>query len=311
MTGSEKELILGILTVAAGIANAYLWHGAVAAGALKNTAFYSLPVIALFLFAILFSFSAIFMPKRLTRTATAIGALGTGYLFVPYSATILSAAAVSALGGWYATQTIANEAAASNYFSTRKILRGGLPVFFTSVSLMLAVFYFSFVSGEATHALLPKAIFDAAIPLLQQPLQGILPGFRSDASVDELLLAFAAQQLNTTIDVRTLPPAERNRLVHQGREVLAQQFGITLSGSEKSSDVLYEVTNAQIAKFIGPYRAYLPFLAAVGFFITIKTFTLPVYWVTLILVFLVVKLLIATHILKKEKIMVEVEKINL
>ncbi len=305
-----KELILSVLTVAAGLANAYLWRGLLFAGEFKDAAFYSLPVVALFLFAILFALSSAFIRQRWLRNVTAALSLGVGYLFSPYSSFILGGLGLSMLGGWYAASVISAEERASSKFSVRKILRGGLPVFFTSVALLLAILYFSSIRGEQ-RALFPRSLFDAAIPFLEQPLQAILPGFRRTASVDELLLALTAQQLGETIDVSGFPPASREALLEQGRKTLSVEFGVNLTGKEKMTDVLYRVTNSQIAKFLGPYQSYLPIIAAAGFFVAVKALTLPVYWITLILVFGVVKLLVATGLLKQRTETIQVTKFTL
>ena len=307
---NAKEITLGILTIAAGVLNAYLWRGVLFAGEFQNAAFYSLPVLSLFAFAILFSLSSAFIRERIVRTATAVLALASGFLLVPYQPVMLSGAVLAAAGGWYGAEQIANEYSASNFFSVRKILRGGLPVFFTAVALVLAVFYLASIGGN-DQAFLPKALFDAIVPLIEQPLQGILPGFRSAAAVDDLVLALAAQQLGGGLDPGTLPGAERDALLRQGRQALGEQLGIPLSGKEKATDILYEATNVQVAKFLGPYQRYLPFLAAAGFFLAIKTFTLPVYWITLILFALMIKLLVAVGFLTEKTKTVEVTRIEL
>jgi len=308
---NRKEVSLAIVTFAAGLTNAYLWKGALFEGEFRNAAFYSLPVVSLFVLAILFALSSAFLKTAALRGGTAVLAAASPYLLIPYSTTALSGAALSGLAGWYAASAIANEYAVSNSFSARKILRGGLPVFFTAVALMLAVFYFTAVSGENSSLFFPKTLFDTAVKLFQEPLQGILPGFRSDASVDQLLLAFAAQQAGADIDVSSLPPAERERLMAEGRTALAEQFGIALTGREKAGDVLYRLTNAQIEKFVGPYRAYLPFLAAFGFFVAVKAFTLPVYWTSLILVWAVVRLLVMLTVLTEKIETIEIRRLTL
>jgi len=310
---SNKELTLAVLTVAVGLANAWLWKDALFTGEFRNAAFYSLPVVSLIAFAILFALSSAFIRERLIRGMTAILGLSAGYLFLSYTASALPAAALSGLGGWYAASTIANETAASNSFRTRKILRGGLPVFFTSVALMLAVFYFSLLSAHAgfDQLFVPKALFDAAVPLLEKPLRTILPGFRTDASVDDLLLASAAAQLGEAVDLGALSRPEREALLEQGREALTAEFGVTLRGDERAGDVLYQVTNAQFEKFLGPYRRYLPLISAVGFFIAVKALTLPLYWLTTILVFIVIRLLAMAGFLERVKETVEVERLKL
>ena len=281
------------------------------AGEFREATFYSLPVATLFLFAILFSLSSTFIRYRLVRTATAVLGLASGFLLIPFQPVVLSGAVLSALGGWYATGQISNEAKTANYFSVRKILRGGLPIFFTAVALSLAVFYFSLLGGRSDQSLLPKGLFDVIVPLLEQPLQGILPGFRSDASMDQLILAFASQQLDGDVDLTQLPSVQREELLDESRKALSRELGIPISGGEKGIDVLYQAANAQIKKIAGPYEEYLPFLAAFGFFVAVKAFTLPVYWVTLILFGLVVKSLLAAGLLAEKTEKIEVTRVIL
>lgn len=308
---NRKEIILAIFTVAAGGANAYLWREALAANGFKDAAFYSLPVLALFAFAILFSLSSTLIRERWLRMTSAALALASGFLSMPSHSAVFTGAILSSLGAAYAGETIANDNAASSMFSVRKVLKSGLPVFFTTVALVLAVFYFSSLGVAGDQSLLPKGLFDAVVPLIEQPLQGILPGFRSDASVDQLILAFAAGQAGGGLDPTSLPAPARAEFLREGRETLGREFGIAVTGREKGLDVLYQVANAQIEKFVGPYRSYLPFLAAFGFFLAVKTFTLPVYWITLILVFAVVKLLVKAGVLRQRTDTVQVTRIVL
>lgn len=304
---SIKQLTLATLTVAAGVANAYFWKGAVFAGALQPLSLFVWPLAALFLFAVLFALSASLIQSRWLRTATAVLALASGYLVIPYTELALAATIASGIGGWLAAGAIAGEIASSRSFNVRKILKGGMPVFFTVVSLALAVFYFSAAGGTTSEALLPRALFDAAIPFLEQPLRGVLPGFRASATADEILLAVAEEQLGGKVGLLELPKAQRDELLRQGREALSRQFGITITGNERGGDILYRVASAQLARLTGPYERYLPVVAAVAFFIAIKTLTLPMYWITLSLVFLVVELLIAIGVLQRERVMVEGE----
>lgn len=308
---NPKESILAVLTVAAGVINAWFWKGVIADGGFGRAALYSAPVLTLFLFAIFFALSSSFIRERYLRVVAAALSLALGYFFIPYSFGVLAMAAASALAAWYGCEAIANEYKLSHSFGVRKVLRPGLPIFFTAVALLLSVFYFYSAAGQNTGAILPRAIFNAAIPFLEEPLQGIVPGFRAGASVDDLIIAFALKQSEGDIDVSALPKARRDEFISEGRKALAGQLGITLTGREKSVDVLYQAANAQAEKLAGPYRQYLPLIGAVGFFLAAKTLTLPIYWITLLLVFFVVKLLVSAGILKKEISTIEVRRIVL
>lgn len=306
-----KEAVLAALTIGVGIVNAHLWKGVLFAGEFKDATFYSGPVLALFAFAILFSLSSAFITRPVLRTVSAMIALAGGYLLVPATTVAASAAGASAIAGWYASDAIAGEYRTSNAFSVRKIFRGGLPVFFTAAALTLAVFYLTAVSGAATHTILPKALFDAAIPLIEQPLQNFLPGFRRDATVDELLLAFAAWRAGPGADIQGLSEAEHAQFLAESRGALAQELGIELTGEERGGDLIYRVANTQIEKLAGPYRGYLPFLAAAGFFIAIKALTFPIYWISLILLFAVVKLMLKAGLLTEKVETIEVVRVSL
>lgn len=307
---SGKELLWGAVTISMGIINAYLWKQAIFGGKFTDVAFYSLPVLSLFVIAILFGLAAVLIRQRLLGAVVAVVTPSTGLLLVPFASGMFAVMALAVIGGWYASEQIANEYAASNYFSVRKIFRSGLPIFFSVVALSLSVMYFTSASGEGLHDLLPKTLFDAVVPLLDQPLQQILPGFRvRTSSLDDLLLAFTARSIGREINLAELLPRERDQLLSENKKVLTEQFGITLTGKEKAGDVLYQITNAQIEKFIGPYHVYVPFIAAAGFFLAIKAFSWPVYWLTLLLISFVVKLLLATGVIRENTKTIEVKRL--
>lgn len=306
-----KELILATLTVIVGVVSAYVWKAALLASGFPGFTFYSIPILTLLVFGTLFSLSALFIDERGLRSGVALISCITGYLFIPYSATVLAGAVLSGLGGWHAANQIATEVKASQLFSLQKFLRAGTPLFFTAFALFLAVAYYASIGNRTDAALLPKSLFNAAIPLIQKPLEGVLPGFRADASVDDLLLAFAIRELGSTVDVSKLSVSQKSELVAQGRAALAAQFGVKLNGTEKASDVLYTVTNKEVGTFLGPYRQYIPLITAIGFFVAVKTLTLPIYWITLLIVFFVVKLLKALKILHIETGTIKVERLVL
>ena len=306
----KKELILTFLTVAAAVLNAYLWREALAGGQFSVPAFYSLPVLALFLLAILFSLSAAFIPGRGLRALTAVLASAGGYLLLPIQPIVPPAAAASALAGWYGASQISSAYQTVSPFRVHQVLRGGLPAFFTGAALLLAVTYLGTL-GPKPGDIVPRSLFDAVVPVLEKPLSGVLPGFRANASTDDIILALAAQELGAGADITSLPKAERESLLVQGRRLLSGQLGIELAGTEKGSDLLYRLANGQIKKFLGPYERYLPFVGALAFFIAAKTFTLPIYWVTLLLTAGVVRLLVIGGFLKRETATIQVERLRL
>ncbi len=307
----SKQIILGVLTVIAGILNAYLWKQAIGVGGFSGIAFYSIPIAAVFVFSVLFSLSSLFIQEWRIRGGAAFASLAVGYLFLPYSLSVLIAAIFTGFGGWFAAGEIAKEGRGGQPFRTRKFLKAGLPLFFTALALLLASAFYTSTGNQNSRNLFSKGMFDAAIPLVQKPLQGILPGLESNASVDDLLLAFAVRQLGDAIDIGKLTSAQKSELLAEGRQALSTQFGVTVTGKEKASDVLYEVTNAQIQKILGPYQEYIPLIATVGFFIAVKALAFPVYMITLFFAWAMVKFLKTMKILHGETEMISVERLTL
>lgn len=323
---TNKEFTLAALAVAAGVLNAYLWQRTFFAGLAGSTSFYSLPVAMLLVAALLFACSAAFIHTRPLRILTSFLAVSIGYLFVPPEPTVFIALGIAALGGVYAASQIVREEREAVSFSIRKIFRSGLPMYFTVTALMLSVFYFSSFRARPGEFLVPRTMFDAVIQLMRRfsggvalpasapgsPIAPIFSGIVSitmnpEITINELIL----EQARAQPGFASLSASEREELLRQGRMVLAEQFGITLTGNEKMGDILFRTTNTQLERFVGPYRDYLPFIAALGFFIAVKAVTLPIYWATLLLIFLVVKLLTNAGVLKKTSATISVERLEL
>lgn len=312
----SKEIILGILTTAVGLLNAYLWQRAIATGGFSSIAPYSLPVAAFFAFAILFALSSAFIQSRWLRDATAVVSVVAGFLFVPYSALVFSVAALAAATTWYAAATIAGDRKRSLHFQVRNTLRGGLPVFFTAVAMLLAVFYLATLSAEPPVALVPRALFDVAVPFAAEwspPDRSLVSEYAAAGrTLEDIATASLA---GIGIDVSRLSPLLRQEYLREALEQLSKNFGVTVSGSvsgeEKVGDILYQSVNVKIDEFLGPYRRYIPYLSALGFLIAVKTSTYPVYWVTLLLVFAVVKLLVAIGVLQRKSETVQREQLSL
>lgn len=307
---SPKERILAFLTVATGVLNAYLWKEALGETGFPSISFYVIPIVVALLFTILFSLAGLFIQEKKILISAAVLSHGIGFIFLPFSATVLAGALLSAAAGWYAAYEIAREREAAASFTMRTFLRSGLPLFFTALSLLLAVAYYV-AHPNTTQELIPKSMFETALPFVESPMRNVLPGFRRDATVDELLLAFAERELGQSFDISNISTEQRVELFAQGRAALKAQFGIDVRGNEKASDVLYEVVNAQIENILGQYKEYLPIIAAVGLFFAVKTLTFPVYIVTLLLLMVVIQSLKIVHILKIETETISVERLRL
>lgn len=306
-------LLLGLMIVS-GIANGYLWSNIFASGSLGNYYIFSLPIIVLLIYAVCFSLASVFVERRLMLYPAIVITVAAQYFFVKSAGIVFGGLGITLLLYLFSVSQIKNEAAVSLSFSLRKYLRSGLPVFFTAIALTFSVFYFSLSlhgTEDYISSLMPKGFFSGALSLLQNPIQGLIPGFNPSLSVDEILLAALQSQSGGKIDVRNLASQERRIILQQGYDQIYQQFGIRVTGKEKGVDVLYGLANQKIGEFAGPYKQYIPYLAAFGIFLTVKVLAWPLYWTTIFLSFILVKALTATGFLKREKTQIEVEKLTL
>lgn len=311
VTFNWKELAIAVFVVASGIANAYFWYQLIAIERLGSITLFSLPIASLFLFAVCFSLLAILGKSTALGYAAVAAAFVGSFFFVTASSLVILLLLLTLLGGWWAFHRIQQESILSVSFRLSKILRQGLPLFFTTIAILISLFYFVGIVSREDSAIVPRSIFDISLPLLGGTLQGILPGFRPDATIDQLLVELLKTQLGDKVDISNLSSSQRGALLKEQRLALEKGFGISITGKERASDVLYALTNQKIEELVGSYKPYLPYLSAFGFFLTIKVLTLPLYFIALGLIWLVVQLLLAIGALKRETVTIEAERITL
>ena len=306
-----KELVIAIFLVASGVLNAYFWYELIGSLRFDDIAFLLLPVASLLFLTICFSCVALFIKNTIIGYGAAIAAFVGGFFFVnatSFAITLL----VLALGAiTWAFHRIRQEATSATVFRLSKILRQGLPLFFTAVALLISLFYFVKIAEDSNQPVIPRSVFDISLPFLEGAFKGILPGFRAHTTVDELLLDALRSQEGNEVDIAKIPRSQLDMFLKEQRAALGKGLGITITGKEQAADFLYNLTNQKIGDFVGPYKQYLPYLSVIGFFLAIKALTLPFYFISLGLVYIVMRVLLAVRVLRREKAMIEVERIIL
>jgi hypothetical protein len=309
-----KEIVLAALTVLAGVAVAFLWRGVFDAGSFGNYYLLSLPVVAVLAYAVLFGFSAIFIRNAWLVYIAAFIPVLAGYFLLTSSNITLGALAIALALQAFAMHQIRNESHNASVFNLRKFLRSGLPIFFTALALSFSVFYLNltkFQSDDYLGSLAPKDIFEKSLSLFGGQLNAIVPGFDPSKTLDDTLLALAKQESGGEIDPAKLTAGQKQQLLQEGYNQLYKQFGIRVTGKEKGADLMYDLANQKLGEFAGPYKQYIPYISAFGIFLTVKFLSLPLYWTTIFLCFILVRVLAATGFLKREKAQVEVERLAL
>lgn len=86
---------------------------------------------------------------------------------------------------------------------------------------------------------------------------------------------------------------------------------LSLPQTPDISNALYEAVRVRLEELVEPYHQYLVAAATVAFFFTVKLFTIPLYFAVTFFVFLLIKILLALKIVRKEIRQVEIERLTL
>ncbi|MDO8522898.1 MAG: hypothetical protein Q7S12_01255 [bacterium] len=263
-----KEIILSILLLAIGLIAGFSWDKILEKPYLAA---------AVLLYAVVFGFFLLLVKDKWLFWCVPPVSLALGIFFFAQDQFLFYGAVAGVAMVFYAVRIKEQEEKASLKILLKRTVGQSLKVFFTALVLFLAFIYFGAVRNNPDPAklLLPESIFTASLKLLEGPLQGAIPGFHADATTGEL---FSPQE----------------------REALTQQFGLRLTGKEKISSALYAISLARIKSYIGDYVEYILFIAALSYFLVLKTISSVFYYATLVLIFILLKLLLSAGLVKKE-----------
>lgn len=318
MNHNLKEFLLAFITAGSIIAVFWLWFEAmpfIIAGEFERYTNFIVPLAGLVVAGTLFSLASIFIKKDFLLPGVCVLAAVVPYFFISLTGVAIGAIFAHVLLLLLASYRIRKEFVLSLGFSVLKILKGGLPLFFTLSSLVVAVFYISMITEDnAISSLLPKPAFQATLKGISGPLLPILglPATDFEATIDEALTTLLKQELESQkVLIEKIPKKEIARLIASQRESLSKNLDINLRGDEKLSDVFYSAITERLQELLGPYKKYIPYASAIAFFLAFKTLALPLYYLTLLITFLLIKLMITFSIIKREVHTIEVEKLTL
>ncbi len=314
-----KELILALVTVAVGFFAFWLWKEAMPlfqSGVLNNAMSFAAPVATLILAASFFLLSALLLNAAAVRYTTA-GAV----VILPFFLSLppresLALVPIAGLLALFASRRMRKEYELSLGFSTPKIAKAGLPLFFTVASILASWFYFQTMQDQqkAVSAIIPRPVTDLIIRVLAEPLKQStgLPEIRADLTVDELFTLGIRNELqkNGVALERSNEQGLAELLAHQ-RDTFAKQYGITLKGSERVGDAIHRVIIERLEDVLGPFVRFLPFISALAFFFAFKAFTFPLYLVSVTSTALLIRLSKMATIVKSERREIAVERLTL
>ncbi len=311
-----KEVGLASLVIILSFLAGYFWQGVgsfMTATTVEVSAI--LELVTLFLLGVTFSLFATLATDRRLLYITALIVSVSFFIFYPFKAEYLTGMLIVFLcfvWGYYRTR---NEMRSQVRLVWRLMLRGGLRRLYVGVAFAFAMLYFFVIapSKGIDEVVIPKPFFKGTLTIMQAPLQGLIPGFRADAPVDDVIYDFVAEKLKEEqgIDVSKYPRSQVMQFVREQRIALSQQLGVSLTGKETTGDLLYNFASDKVNEYSAPYKRYVPALLSIGYFITLQFFFYILSFVISLVFPLFVSILAKVGFLERKRIMVEKEIISI
>ena len=308
-----KEFVLGIVFVVVSFITFYFWRQVI--GLLVDGQYHT-PVlvsagVGMLVTVVVFCLLAIFGRTLWLRYIFVGIGIAIPFFLVSVDWAVLSLMAISVLFGLFSANRMRNEYNLSSIFQLSLILRGGLSIFLSVLAIMVSTYYYvDFKEVRSVTTLLPRPLVNATAGRISAFVG--FPDYDPNQKVDEYLADFISKRLaDRKISVATIPKAEFRQLVADQRVDFSKQMGIPLTGNERVGDVTYIALTEKMRQILKPIQAYVPFITAAAFFLGFKTLMLPLYYVTFLILYMVIRFLTKLRFFKKEVREIEVEKLTL
>lgn len=310
-----KEAILGLGTLCFSFASGYFWRsiGVIGADDGVSGVFIYAEILSILLFACFFALYSLVHANKAGFWIVLAGSSAALFLSYPFQDVFFAGIAASAILFFLSSLFIRREARAQARLHWHSILRAGLRKFFTGLSIGFTIIFFAIISprGKLQDAVIPKPVFNAFMPLLERPAQGLVPGFSLENTVDEALLNAIKEKAAADIDVSRLPKTQVLQFIAVQRAELNKQFGTRFTGEEIVSDALYVVIAKKLDEYVAPYKRYVPAAISIGYFVTLQFIFLLFIWMLYIVFPLITFALLKAGFLKQKSVIVEKEIISL
>ena len=185
-----------------------------------------------------------------------------------------------------------------------RLLRKGLPVFFTGLAFTFAAFFNSSPLGQILGGKphIPRQFIDVSLVPIEYAIRIAVPGFSKDIKVSE----FENLTIRGVPEFFKAPPQAIKSAISNVLSHLPEE-----SRNKSVSDFFYTTINMQLGAILAPYEEFLSFVFLFGLFLVFRTVGVPIMWLSLGFGWLISKLLSHFKILHLRKIMVKKEEIVL
>lgn len=297
----------------------WMWYWvmpAIIAGDFRHYQAFILPIVMLGITAVLFSLAALLVKHRgLFACSMVIAGLSPYLLSLPSDSIAWVVSIATVLFLWYGASLIRKEVESSLQYRTSRFLKQGLGFYFTSAALVFSLFYLHSIDDQKVFSvLLPRPLFDLVLRSFSGAIQGAtgLPKIQPEQTVNEVLTEIVQAQLQSRgMSIEKIPRQELTRMLAVQREEFANAYHISLAGGEKVGAVFANAVTSKIKDLVGKYNSYLPLVAAIAFFFAVKTFSIILYFLSIALTVLLMKLLVLANVVQKRIEQIDVERFTL
>jgi len=169
-----------------------------------------------------------------------------------------------------------------------RLIRKGMPIFFTGLAFALALFYSASPAGRVSAApQIPQAIVSAMLIPAEYALRAYIPDFKKDMKVSEIEGLRGAAFKNYFAQ---FSPEERGKTI---------------------IEFLADLINTQLEASILSHKQFLPVIYLFGLFLAFKAISAPFMWIAIGMGWIVMKTLLRLKLLKLHKVGVEKEELTL
>ena len=188
-------------------------------------------------------------------------------------------------------------------FLYSRLTRRGLPIFFTGLAFIIAIFYNISPIGKINEVpQFSKEFIGVMLVPIEYALKPSVPDFSKDMKIKDVG-DISARELPKVID---LPPAVIAGVV---KDFFAR-FPKDVR-NKTIAEFTHDMINAQLEAILLPYKQFLPFIYLFGLFFVFKGVGMPLMWMSIGAGWVVTKILLKFKVLKLRKISVEKEELIL
>ncbi|MEK7649700.1 MAG: hypothetical protein AAB367_01925 [Patescibacteria group bacterium] len=167
-------------------------------------------------------------------------------------------------------------------------LRKCLPLTATFLAAAIATAAYTATPKQSleVEALIPRWLFDPIIETMDPAIRGIDSAFDSSLLYEDYVSRKAAAELG-----RELTKNERTLAVRESAKLLKERIGIEPHADQKMGDIIYMVGINFMRNQSLRFEGVFPIAYAVGFFVTLRFFSIFLYWVAIMIVSMVLRIL--------------------